>query len=351
MRQFALSQVSAFVAQAHPGLRKTQLVDLCLVVHALAACGRPCLSAVARCLAGPSRLIHRIKRVWRFISNPRLPRERLAAQLAYLNWAYGAGQKPRVILDYTDLGHGYVCLWAALVVRGRSVPLLGRVLPRLVTEGSRNTTENALILDLQALFGVGWVLVADRGFARASLLELLAAQGIDYVIRIDDQTAVYTTHGRQLISELPLGRKRRLWLGPVRYHSHRQVPTHLLICRRQGQRWNLASSLDDPRAIHHCYQSRMQIEEMFRDLKQHLNIERLPCRSLDRYATWLLLVAMAYSYLYWLGQTAQTAGLSDRYHYWKTESVFWLGLQLLLHTDPAVPRLSRRLLTRFYQSG
>jgi hypothetical protein len=351
MRQFALGQVSAFVEQAHPGLRQTQLVNLCLVVHALVACGRPCLSAVARCLSGPSRLIHRIKRVYRFVNNPRLPRERLATQLACLNWAHGATGRPRVIIDYTDLGNGYVSLWAALACRGRSVPLLGRLLPRTITEGSRNAAENALILELQALFGTGWVLLGDRGFARASLLELLNAQGIDYVIRIDDHTAIYTREGRQLVSRLPVGRKRRLWLGLVRYHSHDKVPTHLLVCQRQGHRWNLASSLDDPDRIHQLYQTRMQIEEMFRDLKQHLRIERLPCHTAERYATWLLLVAMAYSYLYWLGQLAQKAGLSNLYHYWKAESVFWLGLQLLLHADPAVPRLTRRLLSRFRESG
>jgi len=351
MRQFALSQVSAFVEQAHPGLRKTQLVNLCLVVHALVAGGRPCLSAVARWLSGPSRLIHRIKRVHRFISNPRVPREQLAAQLAYLNWASRATRRPRVIIDYTDLGNGYVSLWAALACRGRSLPLLCRLLPKTLTEGSRNTAENVLILELQALFGTGWVLLADRGFARASLLELLQAQGLDYVIRIDDHTAVYTAEGRRLVSQLPLGRKRRLWVGPVHYHSHRKVPTHLLICQRQGRRWNLASSLDDPEAIHQLYQTRMQIEEMFRDLKQHLHIERLPCRTPERHATWLLLVAMAYSYLYWMGLLAQKAGLSRQYHYWKAESVFWLGLQLLLHADPAVPRLTRRLLSRFPLSG
>jgi len=354
MRQFALREVGAFLERAHPGLRKTQLVNLCLVVHALVLCGRPCLSAVARCLPGPVRLIHRIKRVYRFVSNPRLPREQLAAQLAYLNWAYGAGRQPRVILDWTDLGDEYVSLWAALVCRGRTVPLGCRLVPKVILEGSRNSVENALILDLQALFGTGWVLLADRGFARASLLELLNAQGIDYVLRIDDHTTVYTPRGRQLIGQIHVADHGRRWLGAVLYHAQRKVPTHLLLCREQRSRWNLASSLTSPDAIYDCYRSRMQIEEMFRDLKQHLHLERMPCRTAEYLKTWLLLSAMAYSYLYWLGLRAQQAHLSEQYHYWKAESVFWLGLQLLRYHDPAVHRLTRRLLTglsNFHQTG
>jgi hypothetical protein len=203
---------------------------------------------------------------------------------------------------------------AGLVCRGRSVPLLSRPLPHTLTEGSRNTAGSALILDLQTLFGTGWVLLGDRGFARASLLGLLNAQGSDYIIRIDDGTAVYTADGRQSVGRLPLGRKRRLWLGAVHYHSSRKVPTHLLRCQRQGCRWSLASSLDDPEAIYQSYRTRTQTEGMSRDRQQHLRTERLPCHSPERHATWLLQVAIASSHLYWLGVRAQRAGLSHLAH-------------------------------------
>jgi len=347
MKLFAHDEVQAFVQRVHPGLRKTQFVNLCWVIFGLLRCGRPSLSPIARCVRGPRRLIHRIKRLARFIDNPRLPQRQLAAQLAWFNWAMGARQpKPRVLMDYTDLGNGQISLWAALAYRGRSVPLLCRVMPKQCEEGSRNRCEHEMILELKALFGHGWVLIADRGFARASLFEMLNEHHIDFVIRIDDNSMIYTSEGQALAGNLTLGRKRRLYFGSVAYQSRRRVPLHLVVCRRRGGRWNLASSLQDERQIQQLYASRMQIEEMFRDLKQHLGIERMRCTTTVRHATWLLLCAIAYSHLYWLGVLAQRAGLSPQYHYWKAESAFWLGLQIVLCGDRRLAKLNQRLLGR-----
>jgi hypothetical protein len=271
----------------------------------------------------------------------------LAAQLTWFNWAMGARQpRPRVLMDYTDLGHGQVSLWTALAYQGRSVPLLCRVMPQQCAEGSRNRCEHEMILELKALLGRNWVLIADRGFARASLFEMLNEHHIDFVIRIDDKSMIYAGDSQALAGDIALGRKRHLSLGPVAYHSKRRVPLQLVICRRRGHRWNLASSLADARQIQQLYASRMQIEEMFRDLKQHLGIERMRCTTTERHQTWLLLCAIAYSHLYWLGVLAQRAGLSAQYHYWKTESAFWLGLQIVLCADRRLTRLNQRLLGR-----
>lgn len=348
MARFAMPQVQAFISRVHPGLRKTQWGNLCLVIYGYLSCRKPSLSGVARCIPGARRLIHRIKRVDRFINNEVLPREQLAAQLALFNWANAATKvKPRIIIDYTDLGHGFTSLWAAMAYRGRSVPLLSRTMPiEVTTEGSRNRAEHEMILQLKALLGSDFILVADRGFARASLLKLLNSEKLHFVIRIDDKTRIYTADASHLAGEIPMGRKRRLWLGSVRYHGTERVPVQMLICRRKDSRWNLVTSLSDPQLVYQTYCSRMQIEEMFRDLKQHLDIERMRCEGLARHAMWLLLAAIAYTYLYWLGAAGQRAGLSMYYHYWKTESVAWLGVQLFAHRDPHIPRLTRRMLAK-----
>jgi hypothetical protein len=353
MRRFALPQVQAFIAFVHPGLRKTQAGNLCLVIYGYLCCRTPSLSGVARCIPGARRLIHRIKRMDRFINNDVLPREQLAAQLALFNWAKAATKaKPRIIMDYTDLGHGFISLWTAMAYHGRSVPLLSRTMPvEVASEGSRNRAEHEMILQLKALLGTGFILVADRGFARASLLKLLNKEKLDYVIRIDDKTRIHTATESYLAGQIPMGRKRRLWLGLVRYHGTQKVPVRMLICRRKDGRWNLVTSLEDPQLVFQAYFSRMQIEEMFRDLKQHLDIERMRCEGLERRAMWLLLAAIAYSYLYWLGTVAQRAGLSMYYHYWKTESAAWLGVQLFAHRDPHIPKLTRRVLAKLAQTG
>jgi len=345
MSKFAYRDVHAFCVRVVPGLRKTQAVNLCWVVFGLLCAGRPSLSAVARWMIGPVRLIHRIKRVSRFIDNPRLPQGQIMAQMVYFNWLRAAGKRrPQVVIDWTDLGNDTVSLWTALVSRGRTVPLLCRVLPKTAQEGSRNTAEHEMILALKATVGTGWVLVADRGFARASLFEMLLHEGIDFVVRFDDDTTLWVDGKPRRAGDISLRGRSQRWLGAVRYHAKRKVPVQALVCERDGSRWNLATSLDRGAQARQVYFSRMQIEEMFRDLKQHLHIEKMPCLTLARKATWLLLCALTYSYLYWLGALAKARGFSQRYHYWKQESVFWLGLQLVRHHDPWLTRLTRRLL-------
>lgn len=345
MPKFAYQDVDAFCKRVVPGLRKTQAVNLCWVLFGLLCSGRPSLSAVARWMVGPVRLIHRIKRALRFIDNPRLPRSRIMAQMVYFNWLRAAGQeRPRVVMDWTDLGHDTVSLWTALVSRGRTVPLLCQVLPKTFQEGSRNTAEHEMLLTLKALVGTGWVLVADRGFARASLFEMLQREQIDFVIRFDDDTTVWVNGEPRRAGDLSLHGKSQRWLGTVRYHATCKVPLQVLLCQTADSRWNLATSLETKRAVRQIYFCRMQIEEMFRDLKQHLHIEKMPCTTVARKFTWLLLCALAYSYLYWLGVLAHARGLSDYYHCWKQASVFWLGLQLIRHHDPCLPKLTKHLL-------
>ncbi|NSW58634.1 MAG: transposase [Armatimonadetes bacterium] len=186
--------------------------------------------------------------------------------------------------------------------------------------------------------------MADRGFARASLFEMLLHEGIDCVVRFDNNTTLWVNGKACRTGDIALGRKSLRWLGSVRYHAKRKVPLQVLVCESEGSRWNLATSLDRAGKPRQVYFSRMQIEEMFRDLKQHLHIQKMPYATLARKATWLLLCALAYTYLYWVGVLAKAAGLSERYHYWKTESVFWLGLQLVRHHDPWLATLTRGLL-------
>ena len=121
---------------------------------------------------------------------------------------------------------------------------------------------------------------------------------------------------------------------------------------RVTRRWQQAD--DAPRLLSQVPELdslRMQIEEMVRDRKQHLGLERMRATTLRRRGMWLVLAAIAYSYLYWLGRVAQQAGLAERYHNWKTESHFWLGLQLFRHNDPDLTTLLARWLNVPRQSG
>ena len=86
----------------------------------------------------------------------------------------------------------YQVLRIAVPRRGRALPLLEVAYDRdnLPADHSQNQLEEqALAAVLGALpAGVRPVILADRGFARASLLEWPPARRVDYVVRIDRGT-------------------------------------------------------------------------------------------------------------------------------------------------------------------
>ena len=166
------------------GFRKSQrrtIHDLC---WGLLGRGRVGLAEMARGMCDRTTVRHRIKRIERFVTNPRI--EMRAACMALVRWMVSGEHEAVVALDWTDLGD-YRLLAAKVAIARRGVPVAWRVLRQgefSRRTKSRNDAEEELILLLrEALKNRRWVLVADRGFARADLFRKLDRWGIQYVIR------------------------------------------------------------------------------------------------------------------------------------------------------------------------
>jgi Transposase DDE domain len=335
-------RVHAAIQTALPFLVSTQATNLALLVSAILAKRTLCLSELARAYPTPARrrvaaprhdLLHRVKRLWRFTANPRLDAQ--AVQTALIPHTVARLGRPRwlgLAVDWTlfdaRLPSGrrlrYQVLRIAVPRRGRALPLLQLAYDnrRLPAGRSQNQLEEAALLAVVRALpdGVRPVVLADRGFARATFFEWLQRHALDYVVRIDRGTCLTEADGRRW----KLGQERLApgalrWAPAVRYGLYHDRPRdlvlHVALCwrvpkghardpRRKPPKepWYLATSLGGAAQAIAWYWQRGWIEQSFRDSKQRFGLAAVqvgcPARlsrllaALTLALTWLTLTAL-----------------------------------------------------------
>jgi Transposase DDE domain len=323
-------------------LLPTQATNLALVVSALLAKRTFCLSDLARAyprLAPEARrvpapkhdLLHRLKRLSRFLGNPRV--DALAIQVALIPTTIAALGRPRILglaIDWTyfesTLPTGahirYQVLRIAVPRRGRAVPLLHLAYDwdDLPAGQSQNQLEEAALLAVVRALPprVHPVILADRGFARATFLEWLQAQQLDYVVRIDKGTCITELDGRRWklgeeglcqgdLRFHPLvryglyhGRPRELWTHLAltwRLPRHQHRASHQAQPQQPEQPWYLATNLPTAAQAVAWYRQRFWIEESFRDAKSRFRLKHAQIGSPARLTRLLMALTIALCWL------------------------------------------------------
>jgi hypothetical protein len=318
------SDLLAFVQHLTPTWRKTQHNNLTRLLAALLERPTLCLSELARAFPSTSQPLHgRLKHLMRFLDNPRLDETALFVRWLHLAYHFShgppqpPGQRPflPVLLDTTYFGP-FALLLASVPCGSRGLPIALTTYHRSQLQAcfpprecwpraeqhsclfpprrgqrptpgaavvtpflSQNQIEEHLLDYLFTLLSPALrvVLVADRGFARASLFWWLQARQCDFVIRIDAQTHI------RLPAPLAPGRPtqgtpaevvglqpgQRLWCPQAWYGKEEQVPISLLALWEVGQKepWYLATSLERAEATETLYRWRMRQECTHRDQK------------------------------------------------------------------------------------
>jgi hypothetical protein len=358
----------------------TQLANLALLVSAFLL-KRSChLSELARAYPTPTPrrvpqpkhdLHYRLRRLDRFLSNPQV--DAVAIQCAFIPATLARLGYPRWVglaVDWTmwdshDL-HGqkvrYQLLRIAIPRRGRALPLLQVVYHRdaLPKNQSQNQLEEAAIFAvLRALpLGVRPVILADRGFARATLLEWLAEQEVDYVIRIDRGTCISPARRpRWKLGAETIKPGELQWHPQVRYGLYHDRPRELWInvgcCwrttarqqRRRGHRpptepWYLATNLGSGERAVAWYRQRWWVEPSFRDTKGRFGLAATQIGSAERLGRLVIGLTLA---LAWLSLAvlpevrAKPPGWGVRVAQWGAASLIKLALELFDHLGRLPP--------------
>lgn len=240
-------EIAGFVHGLVPGLRKTRAINLVWLTGAVLRQRSLTLSVLARSLPGSSRLLYRVKRLWRFIDNPSVSPVEISRQL--VAWLTGSLREKGVvplIVDYTSIRDDFQTLWAAIPLRGRALPVASRVFHYRYPEvaGSLNREEEGFLKGLLSGLphGMKALFIADRGFGRASLLAFLVGEGSGFVIRVNGKVKVVHRGKALRLDELKPGKGQRRWLYGVSYMD--KVRLNVAVAWEGKEPWYLVTTLD-----------------------------------------------------------------------------------------------------------
>ena len=293
-------QLFGFVTSLLPSWRKTRRRVLALGTQGLIGKRRLTLSSVARGMESPCRVIHRVKRLWRFVNNEAVDPRDVTQALTQQAFRTCVGRRVPVVLDETGVKDRAMLLGAAVSYRGRALPLgLFAYAPRLIRRSLWTLRLGLLAVILQALSPeqqARLLLIADRGFAASHFFRKLLAAHIAFVIRVPRKVLLHMSYGKLSLEALAAD------LNPGDFHflkgvayGPKRARLNLVLSWEIGQPepWLLATTLRSGRQAHRYYRLRMRIEELFKDLKGHFGLEACQLDTLTRITRICLFVLLA----------------------------------------------------------
>ena len=307
-------RVAIFLNDAVPHLRATRRTNLALLTVAILERRALAISVLVRAWRVQLPYSHhqRKKRLFRFLSNTGF--DTVAVQTALLEPICQAarlrGLTP-IMIDWSDLGPGRNGLFAAVCFRGRGLPLLSWVSTPEELDPSQNRVEEFFIGRLLRHLptNIRPLLLADRGFGRASLIRFVqqmprhTGHPVDYVVRLRGDVVVQSTNYRGRLRDYTLRKGRINFWPQTLYRSDGAVVINLILYWARGHRepWYLATSLTDPRRAVKLYRKRMQPEQYFKDGKQRFGLNRSTVTTTHRLQRLLVGLLLACCLLILLG--------------------------------------------------
>lgn len=318
------SELHRFVQDLTPTWGKHQHEMLALVTAGLMSRGNLKLTEIAREMPRPDQPLHgRLKRLGRYLDNPRLDEAALFARWLRLSYHFGEDlpqakdERPILpkLLD-TVYFEPFAMLVSTVACGSRGLPVAlttyhrkeltacfppvrtwpqasGQAVPTHRPRGGKGEPASAVARDFAsqnlieehfidytfallspAIRGVD---VADAGFARASLFRHYQARQRDFAIRFDAQTHIRLPEARaqglpiQGVPGQVLGLQpgQRIWCPVAWYGKQEQVPISLLALWEDGYKepWYIATSLETADLTETIYRWRMRLECANRDEK------------------------------------------------------------------------------------
>jgi hypothetical protein len=352
-------------------IHKTRLQATMIGVRALMHGKTLSVTGIGRAIQGSAFTKHAIKRADRLIGNPALHQDRLHIYRALIQWLLGRLHRPVILVDWSELtdDRQFHILRASTPVGGRALTLYEEVHP-----GKKlNTTpvQTGFLQSLNALLPASCqpIIVTDAGF-HTPWFNAVMQLGWHFVGRIGGQTMirpagtddwyrverVFDTAtekvrclGRvDLVRRNPLRcsayllkRKPKGRVKKTRFGEKCQAKHSLKNADRERTPWLIVTSLPGGERINQqviqLYRSRMQIEEAFRDTKNHrwgYALDDSRTTMAYRFEN-LLLIGMMATWATWLiGKIAQSKQWHWRYqaNTVKTRNVlslFFLGGEIV----------------------
>jgi hypothetical protein len=322
---------------------------------------------------------HAKKRIYRFLDNknvelPVLMKCWCRFVAVILLYSFGFRTYLPVIVDITWV-NGEKYLVAAIPFLFRSIPIAFR---RFTDEEIRSGTSQNLIEEAffswlaDALSGYEVVIVADRGFRRASLLKYLRELGLHYVIRVSGNVWISTHENARrkhtgILGDIKVRPGERIGIHNAAYQKTLRVPTNLILGRLEAERvkkvkarraktkggkkkkleaWYIATDLHDLNMAYGLYEKRMWIEEMFRDFKSRFHWCGYKVETEERREMLTFCLMVSYTIVALLGYQVLKTNRSPLVSSYGKSSITWLGIGIINHRKASASMLFRQIRRR-----
>ncbi len=335
-------------------LRLSQAKTLSECGWAALRCVRAGLGELGRLLAWDTAIAakHGIKRVDRFIGNPRI--EPIEAMRGVVEFLAQPRKRLLVSMDWVDIRQ-FPCIVLAVRLKGRAIPLVWQAYREGELFRSQNSMEYGLLRALRTMVPAQTqvVILADRGFGRAEMARLCQELEFDYILRIKPDVYIRSAEFSGKLLDLPIRIGQQRVLRNVAYRKERPVQQNVAVAwyPDQDQPWFLATNLPRLGAIKltKIFAHRMSIEEYFRDTKSLRNgfaLRLTLIQSPQRLNRLLLILAIAYLLLVMIGLYASKTYRSGQWcsNNRKNECSLVMVGRAMLHTPMPPPlRLAKDL--------
>jgi hypothetical protein len=302
--------------------------------------GRLSPATIGRVLPGGALPKHGIKRVDRLLGNSKMVGDRLLFFRAIAHRLLRDCARPVILVDWTQAGQ-HVALVAAVPIGGRALPIYIEVHP--LKKLGNAAVEKRFLGALKAIVPTECrsVIVTDAGF-KGPFFQAVLDQGWDFLGRVRGTTKAISSVGETISKEQLYARAS---ITPVEVGSFglfvkQKIPCRLVLVRkrrRPGRKrpppacneerekrqaaldpWLLATSMSDGDAasVVGIYARRMQIEETFRDTKNHRfgwSLGDVRLSTSHRTAVLLTLAALAFLVVTVIGMAAEQRGAHRAY--------------------------------------
>lgn len=324
-------------------MHAARLATVVKVVEGIIRGERLVPATMGRHLPGRTEPKHAIKCVDRLLGNAHLARERLFIFLALAHRLLDGCTRPVILVDWTHVGARHNALVAAVPIGGRALPIYLEVHPEKKLGNA--AVEKRFLCTLKAILPASSgppVVVSDAGF-KGPFFEAVLELGWFFLGRVRGTTTAASSDGETTSKEqfyaaatihpADLGwfdlfpktaciRSRLVLVRKRRKPGRKPPPPKNKEEREMRQAaldpWLLATSLPDGDAafIVGLYAKRMQIEETFRDAKNHRfgwSFGDVQLSTGTRIATLLVLAAVAMTAVTLIGMAAERGGAHRRY--------------------------------------
>jgi hypothetical protein len=315
-------------------MHESRVTAMVKVAEGIVRAGRLTPASIGRNLAGSAQPKHAIKCVDRLLGNLHLKRDRLFVFLAISHRLLRGCDRPVILIDWTTAGGTQEALVAAVPIGGRALPIYLEVHPR--KKLGNDAVERRFLCSLRSILPTECrpIVVTDAGF-RGPFFDEINHLGWDFVGRVRGHSKAASLDGQQ-ISKEDFYAKASLTptdLGIFRLFVKRQeIPCRLVLVRKRRKPgpkrahpkgredrehrksacdpWLLATSMKEGDALRvvSLYAKRMQIEETFRDAKNHRfgwSLGEVALSTSQRTEALLMLAALAYFVVTLLGIAAE----------------------------------------------